>query len=133
MAIYLKGMSLNETIELTKQMKESGDEFCWPQEWEGLMVDKHSTGGVGDKVSLALAPALAACGVKVGHNSRVAVCIIMIICKWHYTKLFRFDESVLQLDLLECWCILFFPRLISKITNFKNDRNIHYIAPRHLF
>ncbi|XP_035384638.1 thymidine phosphorylase [Electrophorus electricus] len=65
MAIWQKGMVAEETTALTKEMMMSGNIFHWPQEWARLVVDKHSTGGVGDKVSLPLAPALAACGCKV--------------------------------------------------------------------
>uniref|UniRef100_A0AAZ3PDB1 Thymidine phosphorylase n=1 Tax=Oncorhynchus tshawytscha TaxID=74940 RepID=A0AAZ3PDB1_ONCTS len=65
MAIWLQGMVAEETLTLTKEMMMSGEVMSWPAEWEGLMVDKHSTGGVGDKISLVLAPALAACGCKV--------------------------------------------------------------------
>ena len=66
MAIVLKGMDEAETTDLTRSMMLSGELLDWPEQWRPLMVDKHSTGGVGDKVSLPLAPALAACGVKVG-------------------------------------------------------------------
>ena len=65
MAMYLKGLSRDETAALTKAMQNSGDVLHWPPEWKGLVVDKHSTGGIGDKISLPLAPALAACGMKV--------------------------------------------------------------------
>ncbi|KAM9334525.1 thymidine phosphorylase [Symphorus nematophorus] len=65
MAIWQKGMANKETEVLTREMMSSGDVMSWPKEWAGLVVDKHSTGGVGDKVSLVLAPALAACGYKV--------------------------------------------------------------------
>ena len=65
MAIFMKGMVATETMALTKAMKLSGEVLSWPEEWAGLVVDKHSTGGVGDKVSLVLASALAACGLKV--------------------------------------------------------------------
>ncbi|XP_019753205.1 thymidine phosphorylase isoform X1 [Hippocampus comes] len=65
MAIWQRGMDPRETATLTKEMMLSGEVMSWPEEWAGLMVDKHSTGGVGDKVSLVLAPALAACGCKV--------------------------------------------------------------------
>ncbi|KAK9508233.1 hypothetical protein O3M35_007936 [Rhynocoris fuscipes] len=61
MAIAINGLSNQETIALTEAMINSGKKL----EWSGLVVDKHSTGGVGDKVSLVLAPALAACHVKV--------------------------------------------------------------------
>ncbi|XP_061923077.1 thymidine phosphorylase isoform X1 [Entelurus aequoreus] len=65
MAIWQKGMDTAETEALTREMMFSGEVMSWPEEWAGLVVDKHSTGGVGDKVSLVLAPALAACGCKV--------------------------------------------------------------------
>ncbi|XP_047431911.1 thymidine phosphorylase [Mugil cephalus] len=65
MAIWMKGMVVTETQSLTKEMMLSGEVLSWPEEWRKLVVDKHSTGGVGDKVSLVLAPALAACGCKV--------------------------------------------------------------------
>ncbi|KAK7107425.1 thymidine phosphorylase-like [Littorina saxatilis] len=65
MAVYLKGMTSEEAVHLTRSMMKSGTVLSWPPEWNGLVVDKHSTGGVGDKVSLVLAPALAACGMKV--------------------------------------------------------------------
>ncbi|XP_037099650.1 thymidine phosphorylase [Syngnathus acus] len=65
MAIWQRGMDVHETATLTKEMMLSGEVMSWPREWAGLLVDKHSTGGVGDKVSLVLAPALAACGCKV--------------------------------------------------------------------
>ena len=65
MAVCLKGMSPRETATLTRSMLESGDVL--PREVSGdtPRVDKHSTGGLGDKVSLILAPLLAACGVHV--------------------------------------------------------------------
>ncbi|XP_072233717.1 thymidine phosphorylase-like [Leuresthes tenuis] len=65
MAIWQKGMKPTEVQTLTREMMSSGEVMSWPVEWKTLMVDKHSTGGVGDKVSLVLAPALAACGCKV--------------------------------------------------------------------
>ncbi|XP_032972267.1 thymidine phosphorylase isoform X2 [Rhinolophus ferrumequinum] len=65
MAIRLQGMDLEETVALTQAMAKSGEQLEWPEAWHQQLVDKHSTGGVGDKVSLVLAPALAACGCKV--------------------------------------------------------------------
>ena len=65
MAICLKGMTREEEFTWTKVMAASGDTLEWPKEWASVLADKHSTGGVGDKVSLVLAPALAVCGLKV--------------------------------------------------------------------
>lgn len=64
MAIYLNGMSSRETATLTMQMLQSGAVLNWPQDGN-IRVDKHSTGGVGDKVSIPLAPLLASCGLQV--------------------------------------------------------------------
>lgn len=64
MAVYNNDMVLQEKTEFTRLMRDSGEVLNWPNE-SHLYVDKHSTGGVGDKMSLALAPALAACGLKV--------------------------------------------------------------------
>ncbi|MFK7901279.1 MAG: thymidine phosphorylase [Nitratireductor sp.] len=61
MAVLLNGMDRSETVSLTKSMRDSGDVLNW-DELDGPVLDKHSTGGVGDNVSLMLAPALAACG-----------------------------------------------------------------------
>lgn len=65
MAVYIRGLDADETANLTMIMTTSGDVLSWPKAWANILVDKHSTGGVGDKVSLVLAPALAACGRKV--------------------------------------------------------------------
>ncbi len=64
MATYLKGMDFEETGWLTDVMLNTGDIVKFPKP-DRIYVDKHSTGGVGDKVSLILAPWVAACGVKV--------------------------------------------------------------------
>ncbi len=63
MAVYFNGMQLDERVALTVAMRDTGDVLTW--DLDGPVVDKHSTGGVGDNVSLVLAPALAACGVYV--------------------------------------------------------------------
>ena len=58
-------MTSEESAALTSAMKKSGEVLEWPSEWKDQVVDKHSTGGVGDKISLILAPVVAACGLKV--------------------------------------------------------------------
>jgi thymidine phosphorylase len=66
MAIFLRGLSAGETIGLTQAMTRSGAVLDWAGAGlHGPVLDKHSTGGVGDKVSLMLAPMLAACGAVV--------------------------------------------------------------------
>ncbi|MEO7742989.1 MAG: thymidine phosphorylase [Usitatibacter sp.] len=62
MAFFLEGMSHEETVALTDAMTRSGTVLQWPSSFPGPILDKHSTGGVGDKVSLVLAPVVAACG-----------------------------------------------------------------------
>src|SRR6266540_347992 len=64
MAVCFRGMSVAETRALTLAMRDSGDVLAFPDDPRPL-VDKHSTGGVGDKVSLPLAPLLACLGFRV--------------------------------------------------------------------
>ena len=79
MAIFQRGMSLDERVNFTKAMMHSGDVLSW-QDFDGPIVDKHSTGGVGDKVSFMLAAIVSACdgyvpmisGRGLGHTGGTA-------------------------------------------------------------
>lgn len=68
MAVCLNGLSKDETFYLTDCMKNSGDILSWDCV-EGITADKHSTGGVGDKTTLIIAPIVASCGVKMPKMS----------------------------------------------------------------
>jgi len=70
MAVFFRGMEMPERIALTRAMMESGTVLDWRGlDLPGPVIDKHSTGGIGDKVSLMLAPILAACG---GFNPMIS-------------------------------------------------------------
>src|SRR5712691_10510597 len=68
MAIAINGMTATEMATLTQSMLRSGEQWHLRDQYD-FIADKHSTGGVGDKVSLVLSPWVAACGIKIGMLS----------------------------------------------------------------
>ena len=70
MAVFFRGLSVRETYVLTDAMIRSGETIDLRAELGRKVVDKHSTGGVGDKTSLAVGPIVAACGVPFGEDER---------------------------------------------------------------
>lgn len=103
MAILLKGMDFDETYWLTKEYIESGEVIHF-KETKGRCIDKHSTGGVGDKVSIILAPIAAECGISVpmisgkglGHTGGTLDKLESIPGFQTQISLNRFKELVLQ-------------------------------------
>lgn len=108
MAVYLNGMTPPETTALTCAMLESGARLEWPD--DGIpRVDKHSTGGVGDKTSLILAPLLAALDLQVPMLSgRGLGPTGGTLDKLESIPGFRTDLSIREIQLLtqECGCVI---------------------------
>jgi pyrimidine-nucleoside phosphorylase len=69
MAVFFRGLTTRETFALTDAFVRSGDTLALGEELGRKVVDKHSTGGVGDKTTIAVAPIVAACGVPFGKMS----------------------------------------------------------------
>jgi pyrimidine-nucleoside phosphorylase len=69
MAVYFRGLTTTETVALTDAFVRSGETLALGAELGRKVVDKHSTGGVGDKTTIAVAPVVAACGVPFGKMS----------------------------------------------------------------
>ncbi len=107
MAIYLQGMDRRETVDLTLAMAGSGDELDL-HDVAPFVVDKHSSGGVGDKTTLVVQPLVAACGVPVGKmsgrglgSSGGTLDKMESIAGWsHDLSLQRFKEQLAEIGLV---------------------------------
>ena len=107
MAVCMAGMNDDETVALTKAMLDSGDRL--PVGRETMRLDKHSTGGLGDKVSLILAPMIAAMGYEVPMISGRGLGITGgTLDKLESIAGFRTDLSNSQIDdaLVRCGCVI---------------------------
>ena len=71
MAVFFRGMEREEAVGLTLAMRDSGTVLAW--DLPGPVVDKHSSGGIGENRSLFLAPMLAACGLSVPMSCRLGL------------------------------------------------------------
>ncbi len=111
MATYFNGMTRDEAVALTTAMQYSGDVLEW-RDLDGPVVDKHSTGGVGDNVSLMLAPIVAACGAFVpmisgrglGHTGGTLDKMDAILGYQSYPDKALFDKVV-----RDCGCAIIGP------------------------
>ncbi|MDR0253845.1 MAG: thymidine phosphorylase [Brucellaceae bacterium] len=111
MAVYFNGMTRDEAVALTTAMQYSGDVLAW-HDLDGPVVDKHSTGGVGDNVSLMLAPIVAACGAYVpmisgrglGHTGGTLDKMDAILGYQSYPDKVLFDKVV-----RDCGCAIIGP------------------------
>ncbi len=111
MAVYFNGMTRDEAVALTTAMQYSGDVLEW-RDLDGPVVDKHSTGGVGDNVSLMLAPIVAACGAFVpmisgrglGHTGGTLDKMDAILGYQSYPDKALFDKVV-----RDCGCAIIGP------------------------
>lgn len=106
MAVYFKGMSAQETKDLVQSIIDSGHQLLW-KDHPRFLVDKHSTGGIGDKTSMILGPIVAACGLSVpmmagrglGHTGGTLDKLESIPGFGVGLSLKKFEEQVLDLGL----------------------------------
>ncbi len=107
MAIYLRGMTRHETVDLTLAIARSGDQLDL-HDVAPFVVDKHSSGGVGDKTTLVVQPLVAACGVPVGKmsgrglgSSGGTLDKMESIDGWHFEmSLAHFKQQLAEIDLV---------------------------------
>ena len=97
MAVYFQGMTPEETASLTLAMLDSGSQLTWAE--DEIISSKHSTGGVGDKVSLVLIPLLASCGLRIPKLSGKGLGITGgTLDKLESIKGFRTDLTIAEIQ-----------------------------------